>query len=61
MTDETEKLRLIEALAKVLLAASEAMERSDWSAVEKACYSGARQNRSLLLIERQAAREKDQS
>jgi hypothetical protein len=35
MTDETEKLRLIEALAKVLLAASEAMERSDWSAVEK--------------------------
>ena len=59
MTDETEKLRLIESLGKLILRASEALERQDWSECEKLLYKSARECRMIILSERQRQKDVD--
>jgi len=56
-TPDQTRLERIEALARTLLQATEAMEQENWVACDRAASGAARQARILLLHDRLAAKE----
>jgi len=57
MSADQEQLKRVEDLGKLILSASEALERSEWQQCEKLLYQSARECRMILLAERQRERE----
>ena len=56
-TPDQSRLERIEALARAILNASEAMEQENWVACDRFASGAARQARILLLHDRLAAKE----